>query len=51
MIITRAIPPVAVESVPGRPPAKAITMAIQNDAYNPGSDLPGNNKKNERPRN
>ena len=30
-----AIAPVAAEIMPGRPPAKAITMAMQKEAYRP----------------
>ena len=33
--ITSAIAPVAAEIIPGRPPTKLITTAIQNDAYKP----------------
>ena len=32
---TRAMAPVAAEIMPERPPAKAITIAIENDAYRP----------------
>ena len=33
--ITSAMAPVAAEIMPGRPPAKAITTAMLNEAYNP----------------
>jgi hypothetical protein len=33
--MTSAIAPVAAEIMPGRPPVKAITVAIQNEAYSP----------------
>jgi len=33
--ITSAIAPVAAEIMPGRPPKKAITTAMQNEAYRP----------------
>ncbi len=33
--MTKAIAPVAAEIIPGLPPRKAITTAIQNEAYNP----------------
>lgn len=33
--ISRAIAPVAAEIMPGRPPTKAITTAMQKDAYSP----------------
>ncbi len=33
--ISRAMAPVAAEIMPGRPPAKAVTTAIQKEAYNP----------------
>ena len=33
--INKAIAPVAAEIIPGRPPTKAITTAIQNEAYSP----------------
>jgi hypothetical protein len=33
--ITNAMAPVAAEIMPGRPPVKAITVAMQNEAYSP----------------
>ena len=33
--MTSAIAPVAAEIMPGRPPTKAMTMVIQNEAYKP----------------
>jgi len=33
--ITSAMAPVAAEIMPGRPPANAVTTAMQNDAYRP----------------
>ena len=33
--MTKAIAPVAAEIIPGRPPTKLMTTAIQNEAYKP----------------